>query len=120
LAAQLELRAMSRATIRAIVAGAVGAVALVSNASAQSGKVTEHFCTKAPLASWKDAAIACYSDRSCAFVKARGGDPIPDYDAKSVSAALGRGKIEGILTPSSAIAAAGRKFGYACHRIVVE
>ncbi len=111
---------MRRATICAIIAAAIGTIGHVSNASAQSGKVSEFFCAKAPLASWKDAAIACYSDRSCAFVKTRGGDPIPDYDVKSVSAALGRGKIEGILTPSAAVVSAGRKFGYTCQKIVVE
>jgi hypothetical protein len=111
---------MWKATIYAIILAAIGTIGLISNASAQSGKASEYFCTKAPLASWKDAAIACYSDRSCALVKARGGDPIPDYDTKSVSAALGRGKIEGILTPSSEVASGGRKFGYTCQKIVVE
>ncbi len=76
--------------------------------------------TKAPMASWGDSSVACYSDRACAFVTAKGGEPLPDYDVKSVSAALGRGKIEALLTTSDSIVAAGKKFGYVCSKITLN
>lgn len=75
----------------------------------------ERFCTKDPNGSFKGANIACYSTQGCAFVKGIGGDPIFDYDRASVVAALGREKIDGVVTSSNKIINQIKKFGYQCN-----
>lgn len=75
---------------------------------------------KYPMTSWDSSAVACYSDRACAYVLKKGGDPLPDYDVKSVSAALGRGKIEALLTTSASIVSAGKKYDYSCSKITLD
>ena len=47
---------------------------------------------------YEGLAVACYYGRGCAFVEKLGAETLPDYDTASVAAALGREKIEGIVT----------------------
>jgi hypothetical protein len=49
-------------------------------------------------------------------VKSIGGDPIRSYDVESVPYALGREKIEGIVTSSDAIIKKILGFGYTCKK----
>ena len=63
---------------------------------------------------YEDRVMACYSDNGCKYVESIGADPIRNYDRVSVSYALGRGKIEGIVTSSAEIMKKIREFGYKC------
>ncbi len=89
----------------------LGALPAISAENAQS---VEYLCLKTPSASLEGLAIACYSDRACSYVDAQKGDPLRDYDTESVAAALGREKIEGIVTASTQIMKQIGGYGYAC------
>jgi hypothetical protein len=97
---------------------AVGLVALavtiasVAASAAEAG--TEQLCVKSHSEPMQGLAIACYSNEGCAWVEGAGGDPVRDYDVKSVPYALGRGKIEGIVTADQAIMRHIAKYGYSC------
>lgn len=84
---------------------------------AAAGNGTEFLCLKDLDASLEGLSIACYSQAGCAFVEAQKADPLPDYDQESVPYALGREKIEGIVTSSGAIMKKIREFGYACRKL---
>lgn len=77
---------------------------------------TEVLCVKDHGRAYKDLAMACYSDAGCKLVEAIGGEPIRDYDRDSVPFALGREKIEGIVTSSQAIIKKIAEFGYPCKK----
>ena len=89
----------------------LGASPVISAEPAQS---VEFLCLKTPAASLEGLAVACYSDRACSYVDAQKGDPLRDYDTASVAAALGREKIEGIVTASIQIMKQISGYGYAC------
>ena len=74
----------------------------------------EYLCVKDHGKSYKDLVMACYSDNGCKYIESIGGEPIRDYDRVSVPYALGRGKIEGIVTSSAEIMKKIRGFGYKC------
>ena len=82
--------------------------------SAENAQAVEFLCLKTPSASLEGLAIACYSERACSYVDAQKGDPLRDYDTESVAAALGREKIEGIVTSSIQIMKQISGYGYAC------
>ncbi len=69
-----------------------------------SPAATEFLCLKKEslYGPYEGLAIACYSQSGCAFVEKLGAETLPDYDTTSVAAALGREKIEGIVTSSDA------------------
>lgn len=77
----------------------------------------EFLCLKDLDGPLEGLSIACYSQAGCAFLEARKADPLPDYDQESVPYALGREKIEGIVTSSPAIMKKIREFGYACRKL---
>jgi hypothetical protein len=99
-----------RKTIKTVVIGAA-----FSALSTHSAAAFERFCSKNPNGSFKGTSIACYSTKGCAFVTGIGADPIFDYDRASVVAALGREKIDGIVTSSNTIIRQIKKFGYQCN-----
>ena len=78
---------------------------------------TEFLCLKDLAAPLEGLSIACYSQAGCAFVEARKAEPLPDYDLESVPYALGREKIEGIVTASDSIMKKIREFGYKCRKL---
>lgn len=77
----------------------------------------EFFCLKQIYGPYEGLAIACYSDAGCDFVEKLGAEPLPDYDQASVAAALGREKIEGIVTSSAAIIKEVESYGYTCRKV---
>lgn len=83
-------------------------------AAEKDSRAVEYLCLKSPSQSLKDLAIACYTDRACNVVTARNGEPLRDYDTESVAAALGRGKIEGIVTTSARIIKEITRYKYKC------
>jgi Asp/Glu/hydantoin racemase len=93
----------------------VGAVVLnPCNANAAG---PEFLCLKDHAKPLVGYVIACYSDSGCNVVQSRGAEPVRNYDKASVAAALGREKIEGIVTDSTAIMKTIRGYGYACREI---
>ncbi len=102
-----------------IAAGRIGVLCGLSLAFALAGTAPAsafgRFCTKTPNGSFEGANIACYSDKGCAFVKGIGADPIRGYDKRSVVAALGRGKIDGVYTSSQKIIDQVEDLGYICN-----
>lgn len=95
----------------------VGAVVLGLNPCSAKAAGPEFLCLKdhgKPLVGY---VIACYSDSGCNLVQSRGAEPVRDYDTASVAAALGREKIEGIVTESAAIMKTIRGYGYECRKI---
>jgi len=74
----------------------------------------EFLCLKDLDAPLTGLSIACYTDAGCAYVQKNAGDPLPDYEEGSVAYALGREKIEGIVTASQPIISKVKTFGYAC------
>lgn len=90
-------------------------VLVVSMALPVEAADLELFCAKPATIAWDDSTtIACYSDSGCAYAESLGAYVARDYDLKSVVAALGREKIDGVVTSSSAIVDAVKGFGYAC------
>jgi hypothetical protein len=71
---------------------------------------------KALYGPYEDLSIACYTDRGCAFVEKLGAETLPDFDTESVAAALGREKIEGIVTSSEPIMKEIKGYGYVCKK----
>lgn len=74
----------------------------------------EFLCLKDLKEPLTGLSIACYTEAGCAYVQKNAGDPLPDYDQDSVAYALGREKIEGIVTSSHPIMTKIKEFGYAC------
>lgn len=97
----------------ALIAAATGAATPPAHAAGEA----ESLCLKDLDAPLEGLAIACYTEAGCAFVEAQKADPLPDYDRESVPYALGREKIEGIVTSSPAIMKKIREFGYACRKL---
>jgi hypothetical protein len=85
---------------------------------APSPPATEFLCLKKAslYGPYEGLAVACYTDRGCAFVEKLGAETLPDYDTESVAAALGREKIEGIVTSSGAIIKEIEGYGYTCRK----
>jgi hypothetical protein len=83
-----------------------------------SPAATEFLCLKKEslYGPYESLAIACYSQSGCAFVEKLGAETLPDYDTESVAAALGREKIEGIVTSSEAIMKQIKGYGYICKK----
>lgn len=84
---------------------------------AHAAEGAEYLCLKNLDTPLEGLSIACYTQAGCAFVEAGKGDPLPDYDQDSVPYALGREKIEGIVTSSGAIMKKIAEFGYACRKL---
>jgi hypothetical protein len=94
---------------------ASAAVVLLSAISKASAASPELICLKSgDPASLDELAIACYSDQACAYVEQHKGEALRDYDETSVAAALGREKIEGIVTSSAPIIKQIKGYGYNC------
>ena len=86
---------------------------------AASPPATEFLCLKKEslYGPYENLAVACYTDRGCAFVEKLGAETLPDYDTESVAAALGREKIEGIVTSSEPIMKQITGYGYICKKV---
>jgi hypothetical protein len=94
---------------------ALAAVALLGTIVPASAASPELICLKSgDPASLDGLAIACYSDQACAYVEQHKGEALRDYDETSVAAALGREKIEGIVTSSEPIINEIKGYGYNC------
>jgi hypothetical protein len=94
---------------------AFAAIALLSTIASASAASPELFCLKSgDPGSLDELAIACYSDQACAYVEQHKGEALRDYDETSVAAALGREKIEGIVTSSAPIMKKIKGYGYTC------
>ncbi|WP_295557152.1 hypothetical protein [uncultured Hyphomicrobium sp.] len=105
---QLRLRRCSRQF-------AFVAIAFLSTITPASAASSELICLKSSdPASLDDLAIACYSDQACTYVEQHNGEALRDYDETSVAAALGREKIEGIVTSSAPIIKQIKGYGYTC------
>jgi hypothetical protein len=97
----------------AFIAFAAAGLALPAQAAG-----AEFFCAKPETKSWDDnTTVACYSDAGCAYAAQLGAYVARDYDLKSVVAALGREKIEGVVTSSTPITTAIKRFGYVCEQL---
>ncbi|SFV29650.1 hypothetical protein [Hyphomicrobium facile] len=94
---------------------AFAAIALLSAIVPASAGSPELICLKSgDPASLNELAVACYSDQACAYVEQHKGEALRDYDETSVVAALGREKIEGIVTSSAPIMKKIKGYGYNC------
>lgn len=83
--------------------------------SSTAGRANDFICLKAHESpSLEEMAVACYSDSGCTYVEDQKGEAIRDYDEASVAAALGREKIEGIVTSSVPIMKQITGYGYSC------
>lgn len=100
-------------------AGLAVVITVLGAASAASAGAssTEFLCLKDLKASLEGLSIACYSEAGCAYVEAQKAEPLPDYDQESVAYALGREKIEGIVTASEPIMKKIKGFGYSCRKL---
>jgi Protein of unknown function (DUF3828) len=85
-------------------------------AAAGSNTEIEYLCVKDHSKSYQGLVMACYSDTGCKYVQSIGGEPIRDCDRDSVPYALGREKIEGIVTSSAPIMKKIGEFGYECKK----
>src|SRR5262245_11743284 len=97
-------------------------VVLIAARSAQVGiavaaEAPEQICVKDHGKGYAGLAIACYSDAGCAYVEKAGGEALRDYDQESVPFALGREKIEGIVTASAKIMKQIKAYGYTCKTV---
>ena len=86
---------------------------------AASPAATEFLCLKKDslYGPYEGLSVACYTDRGCAFAEKLGAETLPDYDTESVAAALGREKIEGIVTSSEPIMKQITGDGYICKKV---
>jgi hypothetical protein len=93
----------------------LAAIVLLSMFAPANAASPEQICLKGgdPTA-LDELAIACYSDQGCAYVEQHNGETLRDYDEASVAAALGREKIEGIVTSSDPIMKTIKGYGYSC------
>jgi hypothetical protein len=103
--------------VKAALAAAVALASLAGITTAATAEAPEFLCLKDLRAPLEGLSIACYTEVGCAFVEARKADPLPDYDQESVAYALGREKIEGIVTSSGPIMKKIKEFGYACRKL---
>jgi hypothetical protein len=103
-----------RKSALAAVAALGAAVATTAPAKADP---SEFLCLKDLNAPLEGLSIACYTEAGCAYVEAQKADPLPDYDKESVPYALGREKIEGIVTSSEPIMKKIEEFGYSCRKL---
>lgn len=98
-----------------LTAAALSATCLALATLPAQAEDAEVFCAKPETTEWSDnTTIACYSDAGCAYAETLGAYVARDYDIASVAAALGREKIEGIVTSSPAILTAIKSYGYVC------
>lgn len=89
---------------------------LFANSRVTMAEPAEFLCLKShESTSLEEMAIACYSDSGCAYVEENKGETLRDYDVASVAAALGREKIEGIVTSSAPIMKQITGYGYSCN-----
>lgn len=96
-----------------ITIGVIGI--LLASSSIAIADTAESICLKShESSSLEDMAIACYSDNGCAYVEGQKGETLRDYDEASVAAALGREKIEGIVTSTASIIKQITGYGYSC------
>lgn len=94
---------------------ALAGIVAVMSAGSASASDTEFFCVKDAETKFDDnTTIACYSDAGCAYAEKLGAYVARDYDVKSVASALGREKIEGIVTTSEPIMKKIKDYGYVC------
>lgn len=101
---------------RSLGAG-LAAIATLGLGTAALAADAEFLCLKDLKAPLEGLSIACYTENGCAFVEAQKAEPLPDYDQDSVAYALGREKIEGIVTSSAPIMKKIKEFGYACRKL---
>ncbi len=101
---------------RSLGAG-LAAIATLGLGTAALAADTEFLCLKDLKAPLEGLSIACYTEKGCAFVEAQKAEPLPDYDQESVPYALGREKIEGIVTSSASIMKKIKEFDYACRKL---
>ena len=106
---------MTNTAIKAVALGL--ALAWSFNAHPARAAVTEYFCVKDHNKPFKALIVACYTDAGCEYVTSIGGDPVRNYDVESVPYALGKEKIEGIVTSSNTIIKKIQGFGYTCKKI---
>lgn len=93
----------------------LAAIVLLSMLAPANAASPEQICLKkGEPAALDELAIACYSDEGCAYVEQHNGETLRDYDETSVAAALGREKIEGIVTSSEPIMKTIKGYGYSC------
>jgi hypothetical protein len=92
-------------------------IAITAETKAAPSAAPEFLCLKDLKAPLDGLSIACYTEAGCAYVEAQKADPLSDYDQESVPYALGREKIEGIVTSSEPIMKKIREFGYACRKL---
>jgi hypothetical protein len=104
---------LKKSTVAAVVA--LGA-AMTTWAPAKA-EPQEFLCLKDLKAPLEGLSIACYTEAGCAYVEAQKAEPLPDYDQESVPYALGREKIEGIVTSSEPIMKKIKSFGYSCRKL---
>jgi hypothetical protein len=98
-----------------ILSGQVVAATVAPGAEPKAGTPEPEFlCLKDLKEPLTGLSIACYTEAGCAYVQKNAGDPLPDYDQASVPYALGREKIEGIITSSHPIMTKIKEFGYSC------
>lgn len=91
------------------------AMLIFLNLSTSMAAAAESICLKSHEGnSLEEMAIACYSDSGCSYVEEHKGETLRDYDEASVAAALGREKIEGIVTSSAPIIKKITGYGYVC------
>lgn len=95
------------------MAGFVLGVVMVAGMTT-AASAGEEFCVKGDDTAYADMAIACYTDEGCKLVEDLGAEALRDYDRASVAAALGREKIEGIVTDSKDIIKTITGYGYKC------
>lgn len=94
-----------------------GPIVTTAAAAAAPSAAPEFLCLKDLKAPLDGLSIACYTEAGCAYVEAQKAEPLPDYDQESVPYALGREKIEGIVTSSEPIMKKIREFGYSCRKL---
>jgi hypothetical protein len=99
-----------------ISATLVAAATAAGSASAEPA-APEFLCLKDLKAPLEGLSIACYTEAGCAFAESQKAEPLPDYDQESVPYALGREKIEGIVTSSQPIMKKIQEFGYSCRKL---
>lgn len=105
------MQLLSNNRLRALAAVVLTFLSLPTSIAAAA----ESICLKSHEGdSLEEMAIACYSDGGCSYVEEHKGETLRDYDEASVAAALGREKIEGIVTSSAPIIKKITGYGYFC------
>jgi hypothetical protein len=100
-----------------LLAATLAVTGLPTVALAAEQEEAEYLCVKDLKAPHEGQSMACYTDNGCSYVESIGGEPLRDYDRESVPFALGREKIEGIVTSSAGIMKKIAEFGYKCEKL---